>query len=55
MLILALFLVLFSNYMEERLEAGKSVLLVTCQLTTPSGTSVDEEREALISGETVMD
>ena len=36
MLILALFMVLFSNYMEERLQEGKSVLRVDCHMTKPA-------------------
>ena len=35
MLITALFLVVFSNHMEERLADGKSVLSVSCHITKP--------------------
>ena len=40
MLILALFMVLFSNHMEERLQDGKSVLRVDCHMARPM---VDDE------------
>ena len=44
MLILALFLTLFSNHMEERLEDGKQVLRVDCRLTeTPMPHTWEEE------------
>ena len=63
MLILALFLVLFSNYMEERLQDGKSVLRMDCCCTTTTpmdtgdrgedrddtGDRDDEERSPLLS------
>ena len=53
MLIVALFLVLFSNYMEGRLESGRSVLLVTCQLTAPTGASLNDDKTSLLPNQQV--
>ena len=39
MLILALFMVLFSNHMERRLQDGKSVLRVDCRMTDSDSSS----------------
>jgi len=55
MLIIALFLVLFSNWMEERLTSGKAVLLVTCRLTTPTSLmQVSGNKSALLPGDKVV-
>ena len=54
MLIVALFLVLFSNHMEERLQDGKSVPRVDCRMTNPpppplsSDTSLGDENKPLL-------
>lgn len=50
MLILALFLVLFSNHMEERLEDGKTVLRVDCRMTKVPVPQLreDEDKKLLI-------
>ena len=45
--ILALFMVLFSNYMEERLRDGKSVLRLDCSMTVPPGMDNDKDDEVL--------
>ena len=45
MLILALFMVLFSNYMEERLLDGKTVLRVDCHLVNPADRAEEEDDE----------
>ena len=47
MLILALFMVLFSNHMEERLRDGKSVLRVDCAMTIPPGMQYEKDDEVL--------
>ena len=52
MLVVALFLVLFSNHMEERLRDGRSVLRVDCRMTRPALLDVvsinDGEETALL-------
>lgn len=59
MLVVALFLVLFSNHMEERLRDGKSVLRVDCHMTNPPSpmsavpdNETTDERSMLISPQT---
>ena len=53
MLILALFLVLFSNHMEGRLQEGKTVLRVDCHLVKASAhltvQAEDDEIRPLLS------
>ena len=52
MLVVALFLVLFSNHMEERLRDGRSVLRVDCRMTDPTaeqeGDNVPDEKKSLL-------
>ncbi len=50
MLILALFMVLFSNHMEERLLDGKSVLRVDCHMTKPSVDDDDDKKSLIPQG-----
>ncbi len=54
MLILALFMVLFSNHMEERLKDGKSVLRVDCHMTSKRGEGSEDESSSLISSIKVL-
>ena len=55
MLIMALFLVLFSNHMEERLLGGKAVLRVDCRMTDQSDrlTPHDEKKSLLPHGQVI--
>ena len=55
MLIMALFLVLFSNHMEERLLGGKAVLRVDCRMTDQSDrlTQHDEKKSLLPHGQVI--
>ena len=46
MLVLALLMVLISNYMEERLANSKAVLSIGCRVTNP--TEEDDERKPIL-------
>lgn len=48
MMISALFLVLLSNYMEERLQDRKPVLRVDCRMTDPEAESYQDEKKSLV-------
>ena len=51
MLIVALFMTLFSNHMEERLEDGKPVPRVDCHMTIPPvQRQLDEEEFVYVQG-----
>ena len=48
MLIFALFLVLLSNHMEERLRDKKPVLRIDCRMTDPDAESYHDEKDSLV-------
>ena len=52
MVILALFMVLFSNYMDERLQSGRRVPQINCRLSKPPPLPILDDFEHVMTDET---